>query len=209
VKKRTCAGPECDRPAKCRGFCPAHYQQWRTRKGVPLTPVRAYAGNGGVGLVKACSFPGCARPLKARGMCHRHWIHLRKYGEAREIRALNLVGRTCGIAGCAEPATAKLRCPKHLQWGYNLSRFGITLEDFVRMSEEQGGVCAICGGVNANGKALSVDHDHACCAGDRSCGVCVRGLLCQPCNFATGLMRDDPDRLRAAAVYIESHRVLV
>jgi hypothetical protein len=31
-------------------------------------------------------------------------------------------------------------------------------------------------------------------------------LLCQRCNFALGLLRDDPDLMRAAADYIEIHR---
>jgi hypothetical protein len=131
---------------------------------------------------------------------------MQKYGEVREIKPYNL-GGPCGIKGCEEPAYAKLRCHKHLQFGYNLSRFSLCLEDFVRMLESQGGICAICGGVNANGKALCVDHDHACCPGDGSCGRCVRGLLCGNCNHALGHMRDDPARLRAAATYIEAARI--
>jgi hypothetical protein len=35
----------------------------------------------------------------------------------------------------------------------------------------------------------------------------VRGLLCQPCNSAIGLMDDSPGRLVAAAEYIRTARV--
>jgi hypothetical protein len=132
-----------------------------------------------------------------------------KYGEVREIKPYSLIGRICEMKGCDEPAYAKLRCERHFSFGYNLARFSLTLEDFVRMLAEQGGVCAICGGVNANGKALSIDHDHDCCPGDRSCGACVRGLLCAQCNFAVGQMQNDPARLRAAAAYIEAARFRV
>lgn len=31
-----------------------------------------------------------------------------------------------------------------------------------------------------------VDHDHACCSGDRSCGQCIRGMLCGSCNMGLG-----------------------
>jgi hypothetical protein len=184
------------------GYCGSHYQQWRIRK--ELKPIKPNTKK----LSEFCSVPDCGRRYWARGLCKVHREHINKYGEVREIKRYNL-DAPCNIKGCGQPALAKFRCPKHLQYGYNLSRFGITLEDFVRMLEAQGGVCAICGGVNANGKALSVDHDHGCCPGDRSCGACVRGLLCANCNFMLGSGKDDPGRLRAAAAYIESRRVRV
>jgi hypothetical protein len=33
---------------------------------------------------------------------------------------------------------------------------------------------------------MVVDHDHACCPGIKSCGKCVRGLLCVACNILVG-----------------------
>jgi hypothetical protein len=203
-RNRTCMGPECDRRAGWLGYCTSHYAQ--QRQGRKLTPLRAYVKIPGD---RVCSVPDCDRPHKARGLCAQHWKHVRLYGEVRPIKPYDLQGRVCGIKDCGQPAVAKLRCRQHLQYGYNLSRFGIDVGDFVRMQDEQGGVCAICGDTNTNGKALSVDHDHECCPGDRSCGACIRGLLCAHCNFAVGMMRDDPDRLRAAAAYIERKRAVL
>lgn len=82
-------------------------------------------------------------------------------------------------------------------------RHGLTEVDYDALSAGQGDACAICRQPCRLG-ALSIDHDHACCpAGDRSCGECIRGLLCRTCNVALGNMRDDPTLLRRAAEYLE------
>ena len=83
--------------------------------------------------------------------------------------------------------------------------YGITLAQYSWMLEVQGGVCAICGQPETkrggrNGTSdlqLAVDHDH-------STGQ-IRGLLCSDCNRAIGLLRHDPERLKAAIHYIEEH----
>jgi len=62
------------------------------------------------------------------------------------------------------------------------------------------GCCDICKGTVAGGRFSEwhIDHDHV--------NGAVRGVLCAKCNTAIGLMGDSPDRLRAAADYIESVR---
>ena len=77
--------------------------------------------------------------------------------------------------------------------------YGISLEDFNKMNEEQNGVCAICKKPE-NPRIcdrLSVDHDHL--TGK------VRALLCRACNYLLGIVKDNPMHLRVAAEYLEKN----
>lgn len=92
---------------------------------------------------------------------------------------------------------------KEVRRGRDITRFGITPEDYERMLADQGSRCAICG-TSETGKhaVFHIDHDHRCCDRNGSCGECVRGLLCNNCNGALGLFKDDPDILRRAIEYL-------
>jgi hypothetical protein len=81
-----------------------------------------------------------------------------------------------------------------------LQKYGLTRRSYETMHAEQGGSCLICGALGklypAKGRdILVVDHCH-------TTGK-VRGLLCTPCNTTIGFMKDDPERLRKAAAYLE------
>jgi hypothetical protein len=87
------------------------------------------------------------------------------------------------------------------------SKFGVSLAWVNETLAKQGGRCAICASPSPRGKGWAIDHDHACCPEKAtSCGACIRGILCNPCNLALGLMGDNPNALRLAAEYIESHQ---
>lgn len=87
------------------------------------------------------------------------------------------------------------------------THYGLTREQWDALLAAQGGRCAICGRSDPLGIGLKngfhVDHDHACCPGKRSCGDCVRGLLCNHCNPMLGHADDDPAVLRSAADYLD------
>lgn len=69
------------------------------------------------------------------------------------------------------------------------NRFGITLAQYNAILESQGGVCYLCKLLPDMGKTnLAVDHNHNCCPGKKSCGKCIRGLLCNSCNLILGLL---------------------
>lgn len=89
------------------------------------------------------------------------------------------------------------KSPKRVEWSLrrDLKRnYGISLEQYTQMLTAQDGKCAICGGINANGKRLFVDHNH-------KTGK-VRALLCHKCNFAIGLVDENVARLLGIISYI-------
>lgn len=85
-------------------------------------------------------------------------------------------------------------------WNYG-SKFGISLEDYDRLFEKQGGKCAICGAVKPDAKHKGVAH--FCVDHDHVTGK-VRGLLCSSCNTGIGKLQDSPEMLRKAIAYLEN-----
>ena len=61
--------------------------------------------------------------------------------------------------------------------------------------------------INSRIKRLVIDHDHACCPGTRSCGKCVRGLLCNWCNRLLGMAFDNPAILAGAIQYLDETKM--
>jgi hypothetical protein len=70
---------------------------------------------------------------------------------------------------------------------YRISSYGLTQAHFERLLDVQQHSCGMCREPFEEGQRVHVDHDHACCREkNRSCGECIRGLLCHACNIALG-----------------------
>ena len=86
------------------------------------------------------------------------------------------------------------------------STYRLTPERYQELFDKQNGCCP-CGHVfhigSRNRMGACVDHDHKCCPGNKSCGRCVRGLLCRNCNRALGLLKDSPELLKNLAAWLE------
>lgn len=105
----------------------------------------------------------------------KHVAYLREYHQARKD----------------DPEYRRMRREAMVRYTY-----GITQAELELRIEQQQGWCAICGGPpNGPGKRLHIDHCH-------DTGR-IRGLLCGKCNTMIGLADNDPERLMAAAMYLE------
>lgn len=59
--------------------------------------------------------------------------------------------------------------------------------------------CEVCGSM----EKLCVDHDHRCCPTTKSCGKCIRGVLCKACNEAEGKLKSDTKIVKSLLTYME------
>lgn len=166
---------------------------------------------------KECQATGCTNIGNRKGLCNGHRQQVDRGEELRPLarRINSLVRDDQGRKMCRRcdrwvPEDEFHAQPRNrdgldsaCKLCHNLYRYGLDALAYLDMLNRQGGGCAICGGQSIDGNSLHVDHDHSCCpAKKRSCGKCVRGLLCSGCNQALGLMRDRPDLLRKAADYL-------
>lgn len=224
----SCSGPgadgkTCGRPVRSRGHCSGH--AWQRREGKELTPLRPKARPG---ERPACRYDDCFKPSDSHGLCWGHYEQHRRGQELRPLRSRRPTGTHFrrdehGRKLCPECDTWKpvdefaqrvgradgcqRRCRECVRWATVLARFAISPDQYAEMLVRQGGGCAICRRPPAPGEHLAIDHDHTCCPGrGRSCGQCIRGLLCTGCNTALGLLDDDVARLARAAEYLTGAR---
>jgi hypothetical protein len=107
------------------------------------------------------------------------------------------VGMYKGLSYCLE-------CAPLLGRTRTLKKYGLSLDDYHSLLEDQDFTCKICKRKDVTfRKRLSVDHNHACCPGEGSCGKCIRGLLCHHCNAALGNVQDNIKTLQAMIEYLQ------
>ena len=171
--------------------------------------------------MRTCEIDGCDEKHRSKGMCEKHYHRAWKHGDPLKV---GIVFEKREHEKWCPPCEAWLPKSKFSQssvrsdglqgickschsdaWLKN--KFNLTRDQWNQMLADQGGACAACGTTEPGGKGTwHVDHDHRCCpATGKSCGECVRGLLCQGCNRGMGYLNDDPDRLLAAAAYLLSN----
>jgi hypothetical protein len=164
---------------------------------------------------------GCNRDgAKSHGMCNNCIKRGKKPPSRRNIGCLlnNTEQKMCSRCKNiftkeeVDKWTHKNRCIECQKWvkrdTYLKRTYGIDTKTYEKMLSISNNGCYICGKTQEkNGKYLSVDHDHSCCNKNRGCcGKCVRGILCDICNRAVGLLKDNPDNAMAVAMYIKNNQ---
>lgn len=193
-----CSVMGCESEVHARGLCLAHYS--RQKRGADVGGEIKRRGRNGPEI---CIVEGCDKPAKSKGMCQMHYARKLRHGFTKRPDRTKPHAE-CSIEGCENNAYANGLCNAHYLRSRKAESFGLTLADVIAMAAAQGNVCAICGQppnrIAQSGKPTDFDIDH-----DHETGA-ARGLLCSSCNRAIGLLGDSPERLRAAAAYIERHR---
>jgi hypothetical protein len=95
-------------------------------------------------------------------------------------------------------AKQKYADPLYVRKRHLWENYGITLEEYEALLAAQGNSCRICrSAFGERGARAHVDHCHETGG--------IRGVLCQCCNQALGLLRDSPAIAARASEYLAEH----
>jgi len=188
-----CSFDGCENPTKSRGWCVTHYLQWWKGGEGALKPL--YQTKRRTEDILARNENGDKLCIKCERWMPVNWFTKNKY----QPDALDAWCATCKRDDGMDRDSRRQRRRE--------VRFNITHEQFLDMLEAQGNGCAICKTQTPDGYGWCLDHDHACCPTPaRSCGKCVRAVLCGRCNSALGLIKESRETAMAMALYIDTHK---
>lgn len=219
---KLCKIEHCENKSHAQGYCFSHYQ-YLLRKGELETRTQRLAERG---RLEDHPFYRRWSKLKSNGsLCESwaqdFWQFVEDIGEKPEesTKLLKLDNdKPFGPDNYrwAFPLIGEQKNAYYREWYKNspgqknkryFEAYGITLEDYQKLYDEQNGKCAICKkeeesivriGVNHDKRSLAVDHSHK--------NGKVRALLCASCNRGIAFMKEDVDILLSAIVYLKKHQ---
>lgn len=174
----------CSRKAKCKGLCLGHYNRLRA-----------------TGSLGSSDFNSSTSRVIVDGkaLC-------RKCEEWKDFQQFRLQGETVFsyCRSCVNHMQRSRRDPERDRAHRLFKMYGISVDEYDIMLETQEFGCKICGRSDprSRGDVFVVDHDHNCCSGKKSCGKCIRGLLCSPCNTALGCFYEKVEVMKEAINYM-------
>jgi hypothetical protein len=154
-----------------------------------------------------CEIENCNTPNYALKMCKMHYERTRRTG----THTLKNYGRDNYNGQPYE----------RVRENHLIRTYKITTEQYKEMAKNG---CEICGKKELDHKKLHVDHDWNCCPVPKrngksygyykTCGQCLRGVLCDRCNGNVGLyekdkMRDDYPDLQKIIIYIAKYNQII
>jgi hypothetical protein len=228
-----CDQEGCDKPARSKGLCAAHYQQHRRRERDPETGTRKPGPRPDPTAER--SRHNAANPTRKRtGRPERRFATETHCANGHEFVTTGMYRAPSGRPVCKQcrrdsqrkykglsPTVGpvgphnrdKTECPQ----GHPYSKVGFTRTEGTRgcrICRRQGWVRRIYGltpeqwdtlvlGQEGRCAVCSAAHGNVHVDHDHVTGA-PRGLLCGECNMGLGKFRDDPALLRAAADYLDS-----
>lgn len=100
---KTCSIEGCEKVAKARGWCNAHWLKWRKYG----DPAAGYTKR----QPRPCTTEGCEDPVTCKDRCNRHYLQWRRSSGAIPITKNR--GGPCEVEGCNKTASAKGWCFMH------------------------------------------------------------------------------------------------
>ncbi len=139
----------------------------------------------------------CGKPPYAKSLCQVHYKQSHYFAEAELRRSQAKARRDANLDHYREYDRKRYAKDPTKRKGTGLKcRFGITLEQFQTILNEQSGVCKICRKPDPCNRALAVDHCHTTGR--------IRGLLCTRCNHGIGNFKDSVELLENAIQYLKA-----
>jgi hypothetical protein len=123
-----------------------------------------------------------------------HYFYLRNNGRYRQ-----------DCKECFSQRLKKINTPEVTRRKVLKYKYKLTPEQWEQRFDAQGRKCAICKKTEPTKKGWQTDHDHRCCPGARTCGQCLRGILCAPCNMFFGQAKENTTILKNAIAYFEQY----
>lgn len=174
-----------------------------------------------ISMIKICEVPNCGKEVLCKGYCSKHYQRWRKYGDPTQVKYGDGPKNLCTVCHKNEryispggqkstkcrPCLNKDRAEWGTKVGRRFQRYGLSKETLEQMFINQLNCCAICKD-SFDDVDDHVDHDNSCCSKDqtrqrRSCGGCIRDLLCGSCNQGLGNFKDSIERLEQAILYLQ------
>lgn len=136
--------------------------------------------------------------------CSRQYDNERYYPNRVKSEFKSSTQQECVSCHIIQPKAAFHRGRRSCRICVTAKQYSLTRQQYDDLLLQQNNQCAICGST----AKLYIDHDHSCCTGAKSCGRCIRGMLCHQCNLGLGALKDSVEYLNIAIQYLSNDRSL-